>query len=433
MKKKIMYLFFTVFLVSIFVGKVNAKDKFVCYYDDKGYITNEDGVALTSSEKAGMRFYNCKDNNTMSMANTYIKITVDENYNAEVLFYDAKNKIETTEICHWLDSSGYGYPMKYKIDQDSGNQLQSSDFEFGCPRSIDRLTLSSVTNTIDDPNTGGTTTLTILPFDFNILKSGTSHYKMMYETDANSDWGKQLSVTPCYDPSNLSNSAKNINYCERIPKKVLSNTVEEYDTDKYISCNYVGTKEAADEGTYTQVSFKFNKEDGKYVSGSGFCEYSVAGGAAKATFDLTVSDGKYICPNEVYDCSDSEDGTSFTNVSCSGGKSYSLIKSFKKTENGNISGCDMFSGLGKYIESAYTLIRYLIPTLIVVLSTADFVGVVFSGEAEKLEKAKNKFINRLIIGVVALLIPFFLELLLKIAGIIGSNESLADVACNWFG
>ena len=60
----------------------------------------------------------------------------------------------------------------------------------------------------------------------------------------------------------------------------------------------------------------------------------------------------------------------------------------------------------------------------------DFVGVVLSGETEKMEKAKKKFIIRLLVGAAFLFIPALLELLLRIIGIIESGQGLAEFTCN---
>ena len=82
-----------------------------------------------------------------------------------------------------------------------------------------------------------------------------------------------------------------------------------------------------------------------------------------------------------------------------------------------------------YIKNIYNIIRFLVPVIIIVLSVIDFAGVVISGEDDKMEKAKKKFVIRIIVGIVILFIPIILELILKIAGILESNEKLYDIAC----
>lgn len=86
----------------------------------------------------------------------------------------------------------------------------------------------------------------------------------------------------------------------------------------------------------------------------------------------------------------------------------------------------------KFVKIAYTLIRFLLPILVIIFSVIDFVGVVLSGETEKMEKAKKRFAIRLIVAVIILFIPAIIELLLKLAGIIDSGAGLVEFTCNLF-
>jgi hypothetical protein len=81
---------------------------------------------------------------------------------------------------------------------------------------------------------------------------------------------------------------------------------------------------------------------------------------------------------------------------------------------------------------AYTLIRFLLPILVIVFSVIDFVGVVLSGETEKMEKAKKRFAIRLIVAAAILFVPAIIELLLKLAGVIDSGAGLVEFTCNLF-
>ena len=98
-------------------------------------------------------------------------------------------------------------------------------------------------------------------------------------------------------------------------------------------------------------------------------------------------------------------------------------------ENERPTGCARFGSLEKYIYAIYNLIRFGVPIVIVLLSTLDFASVVISGENDNMEKAKKKFITRLIIGVIIFLIPIILQAILKMAGIIPKNDSLYDLIC----
>lgn len=99
----------------------------------------------------------------------------------------------------------------------------------------------------------------------------------------------------------------------------------------------------------------------------------------------------------------------------------------KKEETTKLDTCESIDSLKKYISMAYNLIRFIIPVLIVVLSSVEFAGIVLNGATDNMEKAKKHFIIRLVIGVAIVLIPVILEMLLRIAGII--NGDLSDVVC----
>ena len=109
-----------------------------------------------------------------------------------------------------------------------------------------------------------------------------------------------------------------------------------------------------------------------------------------------------------------------------------LVSVLKKgpSDGNEKDGCKSLGTTKSILTNIYSFIRFLIPTVIIVLSVIEFLGVVLSGENEKMEKAKKRFVTRLIVGFVILIIPSILELIFKLAGILGSNENLTDVVCN---
>ena len=80
--------------------------------------------------------------------------------------------------------------------------------------------------------------------------------------------------------------------------------------------------------------------------------------------------------------------------------------------------CVTVGVVSKYIKIIFNIIRFLVPTVIIIYSVIDFAGVVVSGEQDSMEKAKKHFIQRIIIGVLILLVPSILNIILKLAGII---------------
>lgn len=415
--KKNRLLLLIIFLLCIGVSKVKAEYK--CFYNEKYYLTDGDGQE--SAVVTGTDYTDC-NGKTIDVANTYIELTYN-NSNAIFKFYDDTNKRSFSNICLKEDIDN----IRYGINADSGNQLDDSDFANGCPSTLDRLRMSDAEN-------GDTTTRSLL---YDIFKDGKTpdYYSQMYKTSTDNVemWaGMGTGTSACYNKSNTAESLQNANKCAKVGIQNLSGSVSPTNN---VVCEYANPESIASEGSklIAQVSLQFSPSDGKYISGTGYNEFS-NDTTTTPSFSLAKNGGKYVCPSAVYDCSESHDGMNLTDSACQDGKKYSLIRSIHvKTNEQDITGCAMYEGVGKYISGAYTLIRYLIPTLIVMLSTADFVGVVFSGEQDKMEKAKYKFMMRLIIGVVALLIPFLFELILRLAGVIGSGDSLADIACNLFG
>lgn len=424
--KKNRFLLLIILLLCIGVSKVSAKTKYICYYDDQGYITDENSgtywTSFNTYQEAGGTFTNC-NGKRMNMEHTYIKMTVSDDYSVSFKYVDAGSNIESKKICFEGDELAKGYMF---FSENSGYQLNSSDFSAGCPRFLDRLRLKDV---IDGDSEGW-------QMYYDVIKKGSDEYTWMYEknTDEVDIWdGRGTNSYPCYDSSSPAQAddtnTQNVEMCAKVAKQVLADSKE---LDYALYCSYVEPDFVDDEGKiYAQASFGFNKSDGKYIENTGVYKYSTDG-TASPNFSLSKVDNNYVCPEAIYDCSSSHNSKSLVTGECDGGKKMLLIKTkyLNPSDSDDTSGCATYEGIGKYISGAYTLIRYLIPTLIVMLSTADFVGVVFSGEQDKMEKAKYKFMMRLIIGVVALLIPFLLELMLKLAGILGSGDSLADAVCN---
>lgn len=82
--------------------------------------------------------------------------------------------------------------------------------------------------------------------------------------------------------------------------------------------------------------------------------------------------------------------------------------------------CDDASETIKLLKQVYRLLRYLIPVLIIGLSIVDFIKVVANGEDKVFKEAWSKFVKRLIIGIVILLVPVLLGFIIKLSGVINA-------------
>ena len=78
--------------------------------------------------------------------------------------------------------------------------------------------------------------------------------------------------------------------------------------------------------------------------------------------------------------------------------------------------------VAKMNEHIYTPIKWGTPLLLLVLTSFDFAGVVFSGDQKGMDKAKNNFLKR---SIAALIIFFAPDIITTLAEIIG-NESISS-------
>lgn len=69
-----------------------------------------------------------------------------------------------------------------------------------------------------------------------------------------------------------------------------------------------------------------------------------------------------------------------------------------------------------YIKMIYSIIKFLIPAVIILLGMTDFLKVLFSGEDKDMKEAWTKFVKRLIAGIIFILLPVLIEFVFKIVG-----------------
>lgn len=101
----------------------------------------------------------------------------------------------------------------------------------------------------------------------------------------------------------------------------------------------------------------------------------------------------------------------------------------RKSETKNM--CTSMPNTIKLIKEIYTIMRYAIPVLVIVLSIIEFMKVVVNGDEKVYAEAWNKFIKRVIVGVIILLVPILIQVLLNISGIMGIYEigNSSDIFC----
>lgn len=71
----------------------------------------------------------------------------------------------------------------------------------------------------------------------------------------------------------------------------------------------------------------------------------------------------------------------------------------------------------KIVKRIYDIIKVLIPVLIVILSTVDFLKVVIYDDEKNYKSAFDKLVKRLIIGVIFFLLPILVSFVIKYSGL----------------
>ena len=69
-----------------------------------------------------------------------------------------------------------------------------------------------------------------------------------------------------------------------------------------------------------------------------------------------------------------------------------------------------------FLKMILNILKILIPIILIVLGTLDFVQAILAQDDSGIKKAQSKFVKRLIIAVIVFLIPSVLKVLLSIAG-----------------
>lgn len=252
--------------------------------------------------------------------------------------------------------------------------------------------------------------------------------------DVYNEWSAGM-ATDSY--TNYSVETINKSSSKYVKDKTKTCSSENKNTDT-ISCTGYSNADAdrSIEFSYKKSAKSFSTNDFKFTGNS------LDVGATISKIDFKPSDLNNKCPDKLYGgenygswtiCLEKKDGcdkeTFGTNLGKNAKSDREKIKLTKKNKNENKFTCDNLGNTLNYIKMAYNFIRFIVPVVIVILSAIDFASVVISGETDKMEKAKRKFVIRLLIGILILFIPIILEMILKIVGILDSGENLIDIAC----
>ena len=98
--------------------------------------------------------------------------------------------------------------------------------------------------------------------------------------------------------------------------------------------------------------------------------------------------------------------------------SNSIITNYKNEgftfEINVVVTCETLGGLKDKLQTYFTIIKILTPVLIIGLGVVDFIQATTSSDDDALKKAKDKFVKRLIIGVIIFLLPYLVDMILQL-------------------
>ena len=70
----------------------------------------------------------------------------------------------------------------------------------------------------------------------------------------------------------------------------------------------------------------------------------------------------------------------------------------------------------EYVQMIYSLIKFLIPAIIILFGMIDFLKVLLSGEDKDMKLAWTSFVKRIIAGIIFILLPVLIEFIFKLVG-----------------
>lgn len=157
-------------------------------------------------------------------------------------------------------------------------------------------------------------------------------------------------------------------------------------------------------------------------------------------FFISKNKGKWYGPDyyNTYDEDESPTETSTTvtdviNYRLEKDSSYKLMKLYAtgtdddyKTGNPGKSeknfSCNNQSSTINILKDIYSLVRYLVPVIIIVLSIVDFIKSVASGDDKEFKEVWGRFVKRLIVGIIILILPAILQLVISLSGALNSTN-----------
>lgn len=352
------------------------------------------------------------------------KIAFTQNSFGDIVIYKNSEDVSIdTESNYWKET--YVEPT-FNV---KGYNKENDDFLKSCPASMSSSSsiLSGEKLTFYEKKEDGDVDLEsyaekVLPVQIRKSTNSTTNNKTNFDSEKNS--GKKCSEIPLKDKWLMEKGDYN-----------LTCLYEKY-YSKSSYCNIIQVS-IGNSGVFTKTNEKTSN-------------WQIDDTAIEEAKAQTLNEGN--CPSNLFVKRNSvgRGGTQFTTVTTISisfdgkGTTYRLAKDEDKGEYGQegknmitgaeatnnfdvsidftkitIESCDdLFNGNSEIVsglKTIVTVVKILIPIILLVLGSLDFAKAIFSSNEEGIKKAQASFIKRLIIAVVIFLIPSMLKVILNIA------------------
>lgn len=220
---------------------------------------------------------------------------------------------------------------------------------------------------------------------------------------------------------------------ETVLKKLATNKKYKSNSYKIVALGYINSVSVSTISDNDVMTCTYDYGDGEYTFYVDKNNETVSLSDNRSSSCTTKDYPKYKkfkngCPDNIYKSMKSDLSGNivckYSTSNSSGSSSASLsdstndtsIDTTKATED-YADSCDDAGETIKLLKQIYNLLRYLIPVLIIGLSIVDFIKVVATGEDKVFKEVWTKFVKRIVIGIVILILPAILSLIINLSGI----------------
>lgn len=111
-------------------------------------------------------------------------------------------------------------------------------------------------------------------------------------------------------------------------------------------------------------------------------------------------------------------------------KTYIAGASGQNNDGNYVDDCSDIPETISLIKQIYNILRFLIPVVVIGLSIVDFLKVLLNGEEKVYKSAWSKFVKRIVIGIIILILPIILSFVIKLSGVTGNyNIDANNIFC----